>query len=265
MKNKMLDFQMGIAGLICFSICCSPINAQEVPPWKGNIQTRPKISEQQIVIKSIQVTPAYLDRLAKSKVQLPSGFSSQGRSQLSQIIYQINIGNISGAQDRWHKFVSDLATGGIPMDINAFIQHILRESYLEMTRDLQFFASKVRHFNNLKKKMRNHLKEIRSTYVKIQKYRSPQKTANINVVTCVPTRFSSKQKLVMTRQKMNKRELENYIRSFEEELATLGEDAQLANIDLQNMLQKQQQTIQMMSNISKILHDTALAVIRKIG
>lgn len=44
-----------------------------------------------------------------------------------------------------------------------------------------------------------------------------------------------------------------------------ADDAQLANIDLQNMLQKQQQTIQMLSNISKILNDTALAVIRKIG
>jgi hypothetical protein len=44
-----------------------------------------------------------------------------------------------------------------------------------------------------------------------------------------------------------------------------GDDAQLANVDLQNMLQKQQQTLQMMSNISKMLHDTSMAVIRKIG
>ena len=44
-----------------------------------------------------------------------------------------------------------------------------------------------------------------------------------------------------------------------------GDDAQLANVDLQNILQKQQQTLQMMSNISKTLFDTALAVIRKIG
>jgi hypothetical protein len=51
----------------------------------------------------------------------------------------------------------------------------------------------------------------------------------------------------------------------EDRLNTIGDDAQLANIDLQNMLQKQQQTIQMLSNISKVLHDTALAVIRKIG
>lgn len=44
-----------------------------------------------------------------------------------------------------------------------------------------------------------------------------------------------------------------------------GEDAQLANIELQNMLQKQQQMIQMMAQVSKLLHDTAMAVIRKIG
>ena len=48
-------------------------------------------------------------------------------------------------------------------------------------------------------------------------------------------------------------------------LDSLGDDAQLANIDLQNILQKQQQTLQMMSNISKMLYDTAMAVVRKIG
>ena len=42
-------------------------------------------------------------------------------------------------------------------------------------------------------------------------------------------------------------------------------DEQLADIDLQNILQKQQETLQLMSNISKMLYDTAAAVIRKIG
>jgi len=46
---------------------------------------------------------------------------------------------------------------------------------------------------------------------------------------------------------------------------TSGDDAQLANVDLQNILQKQQQALQMMSNISKLLFDTAAAIIRKIG
>lgn len=55
------------------------------------------------------------------------------------------------------------------------------------------------------------------------------------------------------------------IKGLEEKLDSVGDDAQLANVDLQNCLQKQQQTLQMMSNISKMLYDTAMAVIRKIG
>ena len=58
---------------------------------------------------------------------------------------------------------------------------------------------------------------------------------------------------------------ENDVRAWEEKLSSIGDDAQLANVDLQNILQKQQQTLQMMSNISKMLYDTAQSVIRKLG
>lgn len=56
------------------------------------------------------------------------------------------------------------------------------------------------------------------------------------------------------------REIENSI----EHEKNIGDDAQLANIDLQIMLQKQQQTIQIVSNISKLLSETAIAVIREL-
>jgi hypothetical protein len=55
------------------------------------------------------------------------------------------------------------------------------------------------------------------------------------------------------------------IEAVEETLNAVGDDAQLANVDLQNILQKQQQTLQMMSNISKMLYDSATSVFRKIG
>lgn len=59
--------------------------------------------------------------------------------------------------------------------------------------------------------------------------------------------------------------LEKALDAWEEQLATIGDDAQLSNTDLQNMLQKQQQTMQTMSNVSKMVHETAMAIIRKIG
>jgi hypothetical protein len=52
---------------------------------------------------------------------------------------------------------------------------------------------------------------------------------------------------------------------LEDKLATVGDDAQLANLDLQSTLQKQQQLLQMMSNISKSLHDTGMTTIKNIG
>lgn len=58
---------------------------------------------------------------------------------------------------------------------------------------------------------------------------------------------------------------QEYLNELEKELQTAGDDAQLANVDLQNMMQKQQQTLQQLSNISKVLHDTAMSIVRKIG
>jgi len=59
--------------------------------------------------------------------------------------------------------------------------------------------------------------------------------------------------------------METFIKHHEDNLNSMGEDAQLANVDLQNALQKQQQTLQMLSNMSKMLFETAMAVVRKLG
>lgn len=64
---------------------------------------------------------------------------------------------------------------------------------------------------------------------------------------------------------LTRADLETYITNNEERMSSVGDDAQLANVDLQNQLQQQQQTLQKMSNISKVLHDTAMATVRKMG
>ncbi|MGB8362718.1 MAG: hypothetical protein WCE80_15065, partial [Acidimicrobiia bacterium] len=51
----------------------------------------------------------------------------------------------------------------------------------------------------------------------------------------------------------------------DEIIESAGDDSQLASVDLQDALQRQQQTTQQMSNMSKMLHDTAMAVIGKVG
>lgn len=78
-------------------------------------------------------------------------------------------------------------------------------------------------------------------------------------------KYSKQLKVKLKRNKKSLNSVKKEIMKWEEKLSSIGDDAQLANIELQNMLQKQQQTLQTMSNVSKMLHDTAMAIIRKIG
>ena len=59
--------------------------------------------------------------------------------------------------------------------------------------------------------------------------------------------------------------LDEYIQEWEDQLNDMEDDAQLANVDLQNTLQRQQQSLQLLSGMSKLLHDTATDVIRNMG
>ncbi|MFB5608454.1 MAG: hypothetical protein ACE5RI_05025, partial [Candidatus Nitrosomaritimum yanchengensis] len=58
--------------------------------------------------------------------------------------------------------------------------------------------------------------------------------------------------------------LETGLDVLEEKVSLTDEDTQLANLDLQNSLQRQQQTLQTLSNVSKAAHDVAMASIRNM-
>jgi hypothetical protein len=130
-----------------------------------------------------------------------------------------------GATDAAKAAFEKVADGAMPQDINGLVQHVLRESYLETSKDLAFYADKVKHFNDQKDSIRDRIGQARS----------------------------------------GRADQESVIKALEEKLASVGDDSQLANIDLQNALQKQQQVLQTMANMSKLLHDSAMAVIRKMG
>ena len=202
--------------------------------------------------------------------------SPQAQSTLTQLTSNLanDIRNgaepaVSGSDSQWAQFIEGEALGG-GVDVNALVQQVLRESYLESTQDVYYHATKVKFFTELKKGVRDELSKARDeltkhagvdddaalTYNKVSfdgEFRGAGSDGALEVVTQPDGQASTKA------------ELETYIENLEQKMNSIGDDAQLANVDLQNMLQKQQQTMQMMSNISKLLHDTAMAIIRKIG
>ena len=88
--------------------------------------------------------------------------------------------------------------------------------------------------------------------------------------SALPTRWSSlvdgtSLHTILTTSTPTRDDREAQIKDLEEKLNAVGDDAQLANVDMQDWLQKEQQTLQMLSNVSKMMFDTAMAIIRKIG
>jgi hypothetical protein len=172
----------------------------------------------------------------------------------------------------------------LPTDVAAMVQSVLRESYRETSEDLRSYAEKVRYLNTQKKTVRRYLASLRQFRANVmsaarergvdlcdtnendlailtklfKEHARPYDVGEVEYELCIPNRVprASADSLAL---------LDNEIARWEERLATVGDDSQLANVDMQNMLQKQQQTMQMMSNISKMLHDTAMSVIRKLG
>jgi len=59
-------------------------------------------------------------------------------------------------------------------------------------------------------------------------------------------------------------EEEKKLKELEKKLGEVDDNVELENIDLQTMLREKEETIQMMSEIVKRLHDTAMAVARKM-
>lgn len=169
-------------------------------------------------------------------------------------------------------------------DPNALVQWVLRESYLQTTEDLRYYAEKVRYYNQRKKTIRDYLNALRDVqaHVKssllgegsdpcaeagfsreavakaIEEHARDYVLDEVARELCIPDRVPPASVVTLDGFAAE-------MRKWEERLNTIGDDAQLANVDLQNILQKQQQTLQMMSNISKMLYDTATSVIRKMG
>src|SRR5690606_38815919 len=53
------------------------------------------------------------------------------------------------------------ALDALPVDVNALVQWVLRESYMETTYELRMHAEKVKFFNQVKKTIREELNSVR--------------------------------------------------------------------------------------------------------
>lgn len=171
----------------------------------------------------------------------------------------------------------------ISFDANELVQQTLREAYLQNTEDLRDFAARVKHINEQKRAIRGYLSALRQLRAGLlaaarsaglsrapadgraarelaglfEKHAGRHEGGDVEFELGIPEELPPEEVRDFDA-------LDAYIERWQGQLSNIGDDAQLANIDLQNALQKQQQALQMLSNVSKSVHDTAMAVVRNI-
>lgn len=200
-----------------------------------------------------------------SRLGEPVSLTKAERTQLTVVVAALKeAGSTSpvAAPEAWSTAVESWARRTQSVDVMLLVQWVLRQAYLDSNEDLAAYAAKVAYFNEMKKRVRDHARQVRSQVA--DKKGSTKVT--VRALTIRP-KFVPGRRPVFLAAKVTHTvdEWQVILAGWDDQLQSVGDDAQLANIDLQNHLQKQQQTIQMLSNVSKVLHDTALAVIRKIG
>ncbi len=213
--------------------------------------------------------PAAVPKQASSKKTV---LTKKQQSQLNQIAAMVasDKPKKNRIKRRWRKLIRQLAKKNRgQVDVRGLVRQVEQKARARIKKSTQPQANAVKDYTKLKQAMRTELARTRGALKNVKAGKSvsfrprpvPSPVRSPKVRNPAARFQSSNPPKIMT----DERALEEYIKKWEQELQTVGDDAELANIELQNMLQKQQQTMQMMSNSSKRLHDTAMAVIRKMG
>ncbi len=146
-------------------------------------------------------------------------------------------------------------------DFSKAIDNIIRQAKSGAEKLVKDARARVKGFEPAQKQIRSEIDRVRKISQQMKQGKEGLRVQQKSV-----EKLAGKIKLTMTSVQLTTPEAaESYIEELEKTLSSVGDDAQLANIDLQNKLQQQQQTLQTISNVSKMIHATALSILRKIG
>ncbi len=93
-------------------------------------------------------------------------------------------------QEKTSQFTNFSSQNGTSVDINAIIQYVIREAYLNNQADLEFYAKKVQQFTKQKKEQRDTLNELRKQVQVLKKQgKKRQETEAILKQQILPTKI----------------------------------------------------------------------------
>lgn len=180
---------------------------------------------------------------------------------------------VAALQSRWATW-SERTRAPAVMDPNEMTQWIMRQAYIDNSADMRSFAVKIQFQTSLKGVLRDELNRARQARSELHKgsdskdkaLSSPFARKRVRQDPRVDADGNFRVRPVEDDGEIvDVDQLNDYIRDLETAMSTSSDDMQLSQLELQGMTQRQQQVLNALSNLSKTLHETSMAILRKIG
>jgi hypothetical protein len=166
-------------------------------------------------------------------------------------------------------------------DLMSLLLVVMREANKEAREDTRYYIDKMREQNDIRKQIRRYLAALRRLRAVtlasaserglapcrssdeseirelLRQHAHEYEVGELETRLCIPARVPPDGVVSLT-------QLDAEIANWEDRLASAADDASLASVDLQNVLHRQQQALQVLSNVSKTTHETAMAIIRNM-
>jgi len=190
--------------------------------------------------------------------ELPATVTAGDKAAIHRIVAKLKGKHVQGANADWRMLAGSISRRKDGTDIQKVRLTVMRQAYLAENKGLRDAAERASQTSRVQEALGEHLAELRRVAAE------PSKGERITlrrIDTVHPFRPGTENTVDWRQASMTKSELADYIKQVEQRFNSARDDAQLANMDLQNIIQKQQQMIRTISNINKMLDDTAMAVI----
>lgn len=204
-----------------------------------------------------------LTRDVLARIGTPAALTQAERKLLTQVVANVKE-NPSAVPKPWGPLVESVALRNKSIPILEIISLVMKEAILEQKEDLKYWLKRLEHQNKLAGALSEYLDEMHGK-VRTHKGHRSAKISGRSVKITREADGDSEPFVLGPVVVQSAEQWRKELKKWEDELASIEKDAQLANIDLQNALAQQQKTVQAMSNVSKQLHDQAMAIIKKIG
>jgi hypothetical protein len=195
--------------------------------------------------------------------QRTGGRQATAEVQQLNLLELKNIGMMIAKGEPQEKYLAvwkQLVSKSRNMDIHGATNLIIDEAKQETNRNVDLHRSKAQKYDAIKKSISQEISMNRLILS-----RSADGIQSIQENIYMIERRNPDKFIVRKGNMINKRsELENYINYLQKILYEVGDDEQLANIDLQNVYQNSTGFGYMLSNIYKALEDAAMAIIKNM-